>query len=515
MAALCLLSCTKERQEPAARDLEGTVTWFQSPEQASFGTYYKPAVGNVADPMPFYDDVSGEWKIMYLQDFNPNQVATYHPFWAVSTKDAASYTSLGELLHCGGENDQDAALGTGSVIYNSADGLYYVFYTGNKHNPSADEYAQAVLYATSSDFKTWTKNRSFILTGAQDGYSHNDFRDPAVFADESGLYHLVISTSRNGKGVLAEYTSSDLKNWEYKGDFMTMMWDRFYECPDIFKMGDWWYLVYSELHSAVRKVQYFKSQTLDGLKSCTKNDAGLWPDDREGFLDSRGFYAGKTASDGKERYIWGWCAERPGSDNTKFYGWGGALVAHKLQQNSDNGTLVCVPVPAIADKFKGHEIVPQMKVSGEPAVTVGEGSWTVQESSYALFGRLGTCNSISFTARPSSSSDCFGISFSRGSDSEKFYSLVFNPESPTLCKVNFEEEDADGNRTFIGGSDSIVFSLSDTYDIRIYTDNSVLTMYVNDTLAYTCRIYSLLKNPWSVNAYSGSVTITDLKIAKY
>ena len=43
---------------------------------------------------------------------------------------------------------------------------------------------------------------------------------------------------------------------------------------------------------------------------------GVWPDNKEGFLDSRAFYAGKTASDGTNRYIWGWCPTRAGNDNT-------------------------------------------------------------------------------------------------------------------------------------------------------------------------------------------------------
>ena len=58
------------------RDLEGTAIWYPSSDQQGFGTFYKPAVGYVADPMPFYDDAAGEWKIMYLQDYRPNQVAT-------------------------------------------------------------------------------------------------------------------------------------------------------------------------------------------------------------------------------------------------------------------------------------------------------------------------------------------------------------------------------------------------------------------------------------------------------
>ena len=113
-------------------------------------------------------------------------------------------------------------------------------------------------------------------------------------------------------------------------------------------------LVYSEKHASIRRVQYFKGKTLDELKACTAGDAGIWPDSHEGYLDSRGFYAGKTATDGTDRYMWGWCPNRPGNNNTDVGAapaepsWGGNLVAHKVMQNAD-GTLVLVPVNAIAE----------------------------------------------------------------------------------------------------------------------------------------------------------------------
>lgn len=264
------------------KDWDGTTTYFASADAMKFDTYYKPSVGYVGDPMPFYDPQAKDFKIMYLQEYRPNQAGTYHPIWAVSTQDAASYTSMGELISCGGLSEQDAAIGTGSTIYNPSDKLYYTFYTGNKYQPTSSENGQVVMYATSPDFKTWTKNRTFYLKGDTDGYSKNDFRDPFVFEGEDGKYHMLVSTTKSGKGVLAEYTSTDMKAWEHAGVFMTMMWDRFYECPDVFKMGDWWYLVYSEMHAAVRKVQYFKGRTLEELKATTANDAGIWPDNHEG-----------------------------------------------------------------------------------------------------------------------------------------------------------------------------------------------------------------------------------------
>lgn len=514
---LSLVSCSgKYDIVYTDRDLDGTATYFASSDQQMFATYYKPYVGYVADPMPFYDPVAKDYKVMYLQDYRPNQEGTYHPLWAVSTSDAASYVSMGELVSCGGINEQDAAIGTGSVIYNPSDKMYYVFYTGNKHRPSASDFPQAVMYATSPDFKTWTKCRTFVLDGPANGYSRNDFRDPHVFADDNGLFHMVVSTKKDGKGVLAEYTSTDMKTWNHKGVFMTMMWDRFYECPDIFKMGDWWYVVYSEIHQAVRRVQYFKARTLDGLKACTANDAGQWPDSKEGFLDSRGFYAGKTASDGVDRYLWGWCADRPGQDNLNLYDWGGNLVAHKLHQRPD-GTLVGVPVPAIDAKFAGKDIECKLMAKSENGVSYEGGKYNISSNSYALFNRLGTCNRISFKLTSSSSTADFGLSFVRGTDSEKYFSYVFKSEDGgSNRKVNFEQEGKQA-AGFLNGSDSYKFAhpSDNVFNVVIYTDNSVLTMYVNDVLTYTCRIYGVAKNPWSINCYSGNVVVENLKVSKY
>ncbi len=98
--------------------------------------------------------------------------------------------------------------------------------------------AEAIMYATSSDFKTWTKCKSFILKGDDYGYSKNDFRDPFLFKGDDSKYHMLVATIKNGKGTIADFISADLKSWEDNGTFQNMMWDRFYECPDVFKMGD-------------------------------------------------------------------------------------------------------------------------------------------------------------------------------------------------------------------------------------------------------------------------------------
>lgn len=517
LLALSLAACSNgDYPVLTTKDWDNTFTYFASSDAKSFETYYKPQAGYVGDPMPFFDPVAKDFKIMYLQEFRPNS-NTYHPFWCVSTADAANYVSLGEVIPTGTVNELDGALGTGCTVYNDADNTYYTFFTAHSTNLSATVINEAVMVAKSTDCKSWTKDRTFILSGEGE-YSTNDFRDPCVFRTDDGSWHMVISTQKNGKGVLAEYVSTDLMTWTSAGVFMTMMWDRFYECPDVFKMGEWWYLVYSEKHAAIRKVQYFKGRTLDELKACTANDAGIWPDNHEGFLDARSFYAGKTATNGTERYIWGWCPTRPGNDNTNVGAypaepeWAGALVAHRVIQAAD-GSLTLGPVNAIEEKF-GNTATVRVAAQSE-GVTADNGSYTLTADSYVLFGRLSECNRIELTVTTESATDSFGISFVRGTDSSKYYTLMLNPEGDAKRKINFEEEGAEGIG-FINGGDGYSFDrpADNTYHIVILNDNSVVTMYVNDVVAHTTRIHGIQKNCWSVNNYGGSIRITDLKLSR-
>ena len=72
-----------------AKDWNGTTTSFASTDAQGFNTYYMPAIGRVGDPMPFYDQKAGDFKVLYLQEFDNNMDKRFHPIWGVSTKDGA------------------------------------------------------------------------------------------------------------------------------------------------------------------------------------------------------------------------------------------------------------------------------------------------------------------------------------------------------------------------------------------------------------------------------------------
>ena len=514
LSASGLMACSDDDFGPdPAKNWAETTTFFAPTDDAGFNTYYMPAIGRVGDPMPFYDKKAGEFKVLYLQEFDNNPTFRFHPIWGLRTTDGANYQSMGEVLPTA-TNDyaQDAALGTGCAVYNEKEGLYYIYYTGHNGNCSSRE---VVLRATSPDFKTWTKDVAWSIKGVEYGYSGNDFRDPQIFTTDDGVYHMVISTypSWGGDPKFAEFKSNDMKTWEHVGNF-PMIWNRFLECPDVFKMGDWWYIVYSDSFKANfgRKVKYKKAKSFEELKTLFGNDGG------ERVLDSRGFYAGKTASNGTDRYIWGWSPYRSGKDihekniNVGADGepnWSGALVCHKIIQHED-GTLTLGAVPAIAAKYTKQQPVNVMASNGYNNGTLsGEGA-------YVLYNRLGTCNHITFTVKTAGDADKFGVSFVRDTDAKKYYTMMVNSEEyGTARKVNFEQEGPEG-KGYIDGADGYGFyrPADNTYKVDIYTDNSVVVMYINDNVCSTQRIYGIQKNCWSINSYGGSITVSDVKVSQ-
>lgn len=518
LSALALTACSDDKfTGDPAKEITG---FFDGKEEAGFSTYYTPTIGRVGDPMPFYDEKSGTFKILYLQEYETNRPYRFHPIWAVETADGANYKDLGELIPTGGtDKEQDAAPGTGCCYYSEDEDLYYVYYTG--HNGQLAN-VEAVLRATSKDLKTWTKDNLFALYGKDYGYSTEDFRDPQIFK-EGGKYHMIIATRplTGGDPCFVDFTSTDLKNWG-NPEKIRMIWDRFLECPDVFQMGNKWYCVYSESFPTdwSRKVKYMMADSWEELKSCF-NDGPKWPaDDREGVLETRAFYAGKTASDGDDRYIWGWSPYRSGSDiheknlNVGAAGepnWSGSLVCHKLIQH-ENGTLSVGEVPAMAAKYCNPAKVTVVENKNfDGSKIAGDG--------YVIYNRLGVHNHISFTVKTAGDGDRFGVSFARDPESDRWYTMVMNPEWENgRRKVNFEQQGTGDNiKWFVAGADGYIFPRpsDNTYNIDIYTDNSVVVMYVNGDYGTTQRIYGLAQNCWSIDSFGGNIEISDVMVSQY
>ncbi len=267
------------------------------------------------------------------------------------------------MLARGTAEDQDLYVFTGSVV--EGEGQYHIFYTG--HNPHLAQRGvpmEAIMHAVSDDLMTWRKVPGEKLFAPPAIYEPDDWRDPFVFWNEEAheYWMLVAARLKSGpshrRGCTALCASKDLKHWEVREPFWAPGLYSVHECPDLFRMGDWWYLVFSE-GSELTATHYRMSRSLQGPWLAPANNT----------FDCRSFYAAKTASDGRQRYLFGWDATRENQKDKQRWRWGGNLVVHELVQEADGSLGVKAPesvdrafATTTAMKFRpgvGHtEIIP-------------------------------------------------------------------------------------------------------------------------------------------------------------
>ncbi len=481
-------------------DMQSTYTFYNSEDAKKSDLLLKPYIGYVGDPMPFFDNASGIFRIPYLEDLRDGNSEVYHPIYSLETADASSYYNYGETIPCGGSAEDDPAIGTGSVV--QANGKYYCFYTGHK----ATTPREVILKATSSDGITWEKDRSFRMQ-APTNYSQDDFRDPYVFYDdEANVYRMVVAAIIDGTATLAQFTSTDLSKWTEAEPFFHNKWGRFYECPDVFQMGNYWYLVYSD-KDITNQVQFFYASSLRDLMNMGDDPEFPWRD--EGKLEGTSFYAGKTASDGKNRYIWGWCGTREGNVSEGAMDWAGALVAHKVVQN-DDGTLGFDCPDAVSSIFNETMDITALDDNYNP---ISGSTYTLDAGSSVHFQRLNYTNKIEFDAQTNPGETVFGLTFVDCTDLNYDYRVYVEDRWNALKfdKVTNASEDGRENINYFG----FIHADDGQYHVTVITDQSVCVVYINGQYAFTNRIYYMQRNPWSIFCSDGSVTISNVKVMTY
>lgn len=297
--------------------------------------FYEPEQGACGDFMPFHWE--GIYYLFYLSGQAELDVSL------ITTEDFVHVKEHGVVIPRGGESDQDRSIGTGCVYEHG--GAFHFLYTGFNAALREEEgrYEQVVMRATSADLLHWTKDSSWRLQpDAAHYYGKEAWRDPHVFRNEtdgslwmilasqakSGPAANLASSRRTGLGCVALLTSEDGGvAWESREAlFRPGLYDAL-ECPDLFRIGDWWYLTFSEYRD-LWTMHYRMARSPLGPWLCPPNEQ----------LDVRAFYAAKTAAAGERRMLIGWVARKEGGKDSGTYQWGGSLLAHELAQHPD-GTL--------------------------------------------------------------------------------------------------------------------------------------------------------------------------------
>jgi len=229
--------------------------------QAQLGVRYDPTVQPTGSMQYFRPKGSN----LFVGDCIPFSLnGTYYYYWLLDSAHHKSLNGLGghqwalsmsdDLVHwkqypivLGIDEAWEKSICTGSVAYYK--GKFYAFYAtrlliDGKVN-------EQLSYAVSTDGIHFDKQKPNPFYTSAPGYSQRNFRDPKVFVDDGGEFHLFVASNQDhpvmgmNSGCLVHLSSKDLKTWTVHDPILTGQGST-PECPDYFKWKGWWYLVYSD-----------------------------------------------------------------------------------------------------------------------------------------------------------------------------------------------------------------------------------------------------------------------------
>jgi beta-fructofuranosidase len=441
-------------------------------EAVDYNLYPAPENAYVGDTMPFVNE-DNNLELYYLYDTDHNGQA-YHPIYRYTTDDFVGYEDDGMVLNYGLMSDPDPAVGTGSVMQDK-EGQYHLFYTGHNDTGNGGKGKECVMHAVSSDRENWEKIPEDTFY-SPDNYSKDDFRDPEVFwVEEENCYWLLIAARENTQGgVVAKYTSTDLKNWEFQGPLYAPHEQWILECPDVFKMGDTYYLTYS--WDCV--TYYAMSDSINGPYKAPMDNVL----DGNNFI----FYAAKTAELNGTRYLCGWLGRAGLTEDSGIYQWAGSILNHQLVQHDDNSLGVREP-ETFANYFTTAKEFKAAKLEGDVTIQDNNVTLSAEEGSYAL-ADMGTraptmmleCD-VKFDA-----DGCVGFAFGGSENDPSWTALCLDAKENKLHYEGTEIQDLD--KYDAEAYTRFDFEDGATHHVKLVCENEIVILYVDDTKALSSRI---------------------------
>lgn len=459
--------------------------------------YYQPEGHWFGDCMPFGKD--GEFYLFHQRDTrNPAPLEKGQPFgWALATtSDFVNYKDFGETLQKGAYEAQDQYIYAGSVF--EAEGEYHAFYTGfNREYAALGKASQVLMHATSKDLIHWEKSEDKLLLAPQPGYDKDDWRDPFVLWNEEKQEYLLILGARkiDGKklqnGCTVHFTSKDLKNWEFQGDFWAPDLFTMHEMPDLFRIGDWWYLVVTE-YSDKSKMVYRMSKSLQGPWIAPADDA----------FDGRAYYAGRTHEVNGQRILFGWVPTKENDDDLSNFQWGGTFMAHEIFQRPD-GTLGVKMPDTVWEAFA------ERKAVSNPVKRL---ETVDQKQEVELEADCGDIFSFEADVTFTEGTRAFALKVYEDEETGEAYEFKFS-----VVDQNLVFDKAPNQPWFQcmnkGLDRPVPLKAGERYNIRLIVDDTIATIYINGT-ALNVRMYKRPGNSLGMYVVDGTLNIENATVAK-
>jgi beta-fructofuranosidase len=269
------------------------------------------------------------------------------------------------------------------------------------------------------------------------------------------------------------WKSDNLDDWELVGDFFHHGEpEGVLDCPDFFKLGDKYVLVYLG-NGLDYVIGDFKDEQFHPEKKGTmtwKSGMGYAP---ESLLDDKGrriMWAGLYDS----RTIWG-----EADHFLQKHGWDGTLTLPRVLRLDDNNDLLIEPVEELNLLRTDH---------------IQKKDITINDSELRLEGIDGNSFELQLKINPRDA-DEFGIKVCVSPDGEE-QTIISYAMSDKKMKVDLSRTSLDKNLMHRYHQDHGLYQEADldlksgeTLDLNIFIDRSVLEVFVNKRLCLTHRIY--------------------------
>lgn len=511
----------KNATQSSVSHLKSALNCTQTPEETDYSIFYMTSDGyRIGDVMPFYNPDDAKFYTFFLKDIWNDATNERHPWYAVNTTNFYTYTEAGSsALNCSTDGcSQDFALGTGSIIKKG--NTYYSFYTG--HNPNFPStcvtHKEGIMMATTKNIhRTFARKSSFqtIYAPVGMGYDEQDnWRDPFVYYNpDNAMYYMILAARKdvNGtwKGVIPYYSSTDLMSWNYEGVLYDGAGTNFFmmECPELFKQGNYYYLLFSDYDS--KNIYYRKSTSMFGPWS--------QPSGYSRFT-GKGTYGAKTAADTYDRYLFGWININEEHTDAGAAKWAGNLNVHKFIQLPDGDLKITIPHTLENYLLQQEDTIVKDSQWGN-VTEIGNNSYHListadKDVTNVIFEPINFEQyMITADVSYSSATNDFGFMVAACDGWNEFYSLRF---VPSQGRFSFDKT----IRTLLTPStppdDDVpyVFAPNTNCNIRIVVENSVLSVYLNNEVMLTTRIYKLTDFHWGVFTDNSDVTFSNIRLWK-
>jgi len=491
LAALLLLLGACGSDSAASNEDAGAENMAESGENEDNYTLFPMTDGAyVGDTMPYFED--GKMNIYYLADQRDGKTG-YHPWALFRTEDYCTYEDAGIVIpYAESASEQDNALGTGCVMKDQ-NGGYHAFYTG--HNDYYDP-AEAVMHATGTDLTHWTKVPEDTFTGT-DPYSTDDFRDPYVFyVPEEQKYWMLVVTRSAGTGVIVKYTSTDLHKWTDEGVFFAddMGYGTNMECPSLLQFKGKWYLAFSDQWPD-RVVHIRVSDSING--------PFVRPEQHT--FDGNGFYAGRLETDGERLYIVGWNGTKIKHDDMNDYDWAGSMVVHELEQKPD-GSLAPVVNEKVVEKLSREMPVKPAALTETAEFSDGNVRFSGNEYEIAQFDPFPGTVRVEADITGFKGEDMFGISFAPDIENAGSLTYLFNVKENKVEFYNAPDLFNEDAQSFM----DFDFSGKDSIHMTLLLSGGVASLYVDDEIALTARMYRSQGTSWEFFGIRSGVSFENI-----